>query len=249
MSDSGPRKRAAAMREEQARSARRRRTVVTSSVVVAVLVVAVVIVVVATTGGGGGKTAATNSPPAPTTSAALLTGQPGPEGIVLESGKPLAPAATPADGKTVDGIQCNASEQVAYHIHTHLAMYIDGTLRPLPGGIGIVDPQAQETPEGPFFGATRCYYWLHVHAQDGVIHIESPTQSTYTLGQFFAEWGQPLSATQVGPAKGPVTAYVDGQPFNGNPADIRLASREDVQLDVGSPVVPFHRVDWSHSQL
>ena len=77
---------------------------------------------------------------------------------------------------------------------------------------GIVAPAAQATPESPFYQATQCYYWLHVHvhvhAQDGVIHIESPAGHTYTLGQFFDLWRQPLSANQVGPAKGKLTTYV-----------------------------------------
>ena len=112
-----------------------------------------------------------------------------------------------------------------------------------------LQPVARQTAEGPFSGATQCYYWLHVHAQDGVIHIESPTTRTYTLGQFFAEWGQPLSASRLGPVKGAVTAYVNGKPYSGNPANIRLGSREDVQLEVGSPAVAPKRVDWSKSQL
>lgn len=211
----------------------------------AVLLVAVL--AIAATACGAKK----KSPSAATSSmssSGVLTGPPGPEGIVLETGTPLAPAATPADGKPVNGIQCNSSEQVAYHIHTHLAIYVNGTLRPVPGGIGIVEPEAQQTPEGPFYGATQCYYWLHVHAQDGIIHIESPTTAKYTLGDFFAEWGQPLTATRVGPATGTVTAFVNEQLYKGDPADIPLGSREDVQLDVGSSVPPM-RVDWSKSQL
>lgn len=182
-------------------------------------------------------------------STAVLTGPPGPEGIVLEQGNVLAPASTAATGQTVDGISCQASEQVAYHIHTHLTVYVGGVLRPLPAGVGIVAPVPQQSPHGAFYGASRCYYWLHVHAQDGIIHIESPTQASYTLGQFFDIWRQPLSARQVGPATGTVTAYVDGKPYTGDPAQIPLKSHEDIQLDVGTPAVAPKRVDWSHSQL
>ncbi len=43
-----------------------------------------------------------------------------------------------------------------------------------------------------------CLYPLHVHdGEPNIIHIESPIQKTYTLGNFFDIWGQPLSATQV----------------------------------------------------
>ncbi|MGX7678612.1 hypothetical protein ACSMXN_06915 [Jatrophihabitans sp. DSM 45814] len=180
---------------------------------------------------------------------AVLTGPPGPEGIVLEEGQLLAPASTAADGQTIQGIQCDANEQVAYHIHSHLTVYVNGSLRPLPAGIGIVTPVAEQTPSGVFDTASRCYYWLHVHAQDGVIHVESPTTKDYTLGQFFAIWQQPLSTGQVGPAKGPLTVFVNGVRYGGNPASIVLTSREDIQIDVGTPAVPAKRVDWSTSEL
>ncbi|MBV8162189.1 MAG: hypothetical protein JO265_14815, partial [Acidimicrobiia bacterium] len=201
-------------------------------------------------GGGGG----TKSNPSATrahadVATAILTGPPGPEGIPLEQGDVLAPQTTAASGNTVDGIQCQATEQVAYHIHTHLSVYVDGVLRPIPPGIGIVEPLAQQTQDGPFYGATTCYYWLHVHAQDGVIHVESPSVHVYTLGQFFDEWRQPLTGTAVGSASGPVTVFVDGRPFTGDPRTITLGSREDVQLDVGSPVVPPQKIDWSSTRL
>jgi hypothetical protein len=81
-----------------------------------------------------------------------------------------------------------------------------------------------------------------------VIHVESPTKDTYTLGQFFAIWGQPLTKTRVGPATGKLTVFVDGKPLTGDPASIKLGSRSDIQIDVGTPV-PFQPVDWSNSQL
>jgi len=40
--------------------------------------------------------------------------------------------------------------------------------------------------------------WLHTHAADGIIHTESPVERTYTLGDFFDIWGQPLGRHQVG---------------------------------------------------
>jgi hypothetical protein len=178
-----------------------------------------------------------------------VPGPVGPEGVPLQEGTPLAAAATPAAGQPVDSIECQSSEQVAYHIHTHLAVYVNGQLRPIPGGIGIVTPVAQPTDTVPFYGATDCYYWLHVHTQDGVIHIESPTVTSYTLGQFFTLWGQPLTASEVGPASGVVQVFVDGRPYRGNPADIALASHEDVQIDVGTPAPAPQRVDWSTTGL
>jgi hypothetical protein len=173
----------------------------------------------------------------------------GPEGVPIEQGPLLASAASSATGRTVDGVECNSSEQVAYHVHTHVSVYVDGVLRPMPAGIGIVAPIAQQTPNGAFDAASQCYYWLHVHAQDGVIHIESPSTATYTLGQFFDIWGQPLDATHVGPATGTLTTYVDGRRFVGDPRTIALGSHVDIQIDVGTPAPAPEPVDWSRSGL
>ena len=197
----------------------------------AVLAAAIaVVVIVATTGSSGPQ----------------LGGPPGPEGVTLETGTPLAAAAAvpPAQGSS-SGVGCGA-EQVATHTHTHLAVFVDGALRPIPPGVGMVGTlQSQSTPQGTFVtGSSTCLYWLHTHAQDGIIHVEAPAGRSFFLGQFFAVWGQPLNQNQVGPAKGPVTAYVNGKIWTRALADIPLASHELVQLDVGNPIVPPRAVSF-----
>jgi hypothetical protein len=175
--------------------------------------------------------------------------RPGPEGMMLQTGPPLAPISGAASGATVDGVRCDASEQVDYHIHAHLAVFVDGSPRSIPYGIGVVAPAVASTPRGPFAQATRCYYWLHTHAADGVIHVESPSPRRYTLGDFFDIWRQPLTGARVGPATGRVTAYVDGARYTGDVRSLPLTEREDIQLDVGTPITPPRPVDWSRSQL
>jgi len=169
----------------------------------------------------------------------------GPEGPPLEAGPALAPAASPSLGQTVDGITCERSEQVLFHIHARLTIYVNGKSRQVPYGIGISEPGTQPTPYGRFVVRGACFSWLHTHAADGIIHIESPTQRTYTLGDFFDIWKQPLRATQVGPAKGRVTAYVNGKTWSGNPRSIPLKAHTQIQLDVGRPLVaPVSIPSW-----
>jgi len=156
---------------------------------------------------------------------------------LLSTNSPTLLASTDGQalGQPVDGISCDTSEQVIYHIHAHLAVYTNGKLRIVPEGIGIVPPtQVVQTSAGPFVVAGKCFYWLHSHTADGIIHIESPSQRVYTLGNYFDIWNQPLSLTQVGPAHGQVTSFVDGQPFTGDPRSIPLDAHSVVQLDVGS---------------
>src|SRR5881227_2714022 len=123
-------------------------------------------------------------------------GQLGFEGIPIQTGADVAPANTTQTG-TVNGITCGSKEELAYHIHAHLMVFDNGSSRALPGGIGIPGSQVATTSAGPVAEGGQCIYWLHTHAPDGIVHVESPTARLYTLGQFFDEWHQPLGPSQV----------------------------------------------------
>ncbi len=196
-----------------------------------------------TTAAGGVATATSGSATTSATPAAL-----GFEGVPLEQGPDLAPASTTQTGP-VAGIPCGATEQLAYHIHAHLAVYANGSQRTLPAGIGIPGSVVQQTQQGPVAAGGQCIYWLHTHAPDGVIHVESPTQRVYTLGDFFDEWHQPLSANKVGTATGKVTGSVNGKPWTKDPRSIPLTPHAVIQLSVGTPIVPFRAISWSGTQL
>jgi hypothetical protein len=139
-----------------------------------------------------------------------------------------------AQGGTVDGVACQPTEQVVYHIHQHLAIFVNGTQQTVRAGIGIPGG----TPAQGVVPGGTCLYWLHTHDTSGIIHVESPTQKNYTLGQFFDIWGWPLSTSQVGRATGKVTTYVNGKQYSGDPRSITLTPHEVIQLDVGQVVPP-----------
>ncbi|HUO74682.1 MAG TPA: hypothetical protein VMU39_28185 [Solirubrobacteraceae bacterium] len=193
---------------------------------------------------GSASAASTTS----TTSTGAATAQIGFENVPIEQGADIAPASSTQTG-AVDGITCGPTEQLAYHIHAHLLVYVNGQPRALPGGIGIPGSVVEQSSEGPVAAGGQCIYWLHTHAPDGVIHIESPTRRIYTLGNFFDEWHQPLSATQVGTATGTVTAFVNGKAWTKSLRTIPLEPHAVIQLSVGDPVVPFKTFSWSETQL
>jgi hypothetical protein len=171
-------------------------------------------------------------------------GPEGPEDVAIPNGAPLAGPAAGTAGQVIDGISCQSGEKTLFHIHAHLTIFVKGSPRQVPAGIGIPGARAQSTPRGPFITAGKCFYWLHTHVADGVIHIESPVQRTYTLGEFFDEWGQPLGPGQAGPATGHVTAYYNGRPYHGNPRNIPLTAHAQIQLDVGTPLVAPVSITW-----
>ncbi len=181
------------------------------------------------------------------------SGPPGPEGVALIDAPPLASADTMASGRPVDGITCrrDADQVVAYHIHVHLAIYVNGDQRRLPAGIGITPPRlAEHFPSGLFYdvGPSDCLYWLHVHTADDVIHVEAPAKAVFVLGQFFDIWRQPLGPDQVGPAKGKVTAFLNGREIRYNPRQVPLLRHAVIQLDVGR-IVSFRNVRFHVSEL
>jgi hypothetical protein len=197
---------------------------------------------------GSSNSSSSSSSSSGTTSAGTTSAQMGFEGVPIEAGTDLASAGTTGTG-TVDGIKCGSTEQLAYHIHAHLAVFANGRSRALPGGIGIPGSQVVQSSEGPVANGGQCIYWLHTHAPDGVIHVESPTQRIYTLGNFFDVWRQPLNANRVGSASGKVTALVNGKAWTKSLRDIPLNPHTVIQLSVGSPATPFQKVSWSGTNL
>jgi hypothetical protein len=226
----------ARQRAEEAR--RKRRRLWLAGTAALAVVAAAVGITLAVTGGSSGpslKLAALST--LGTLEPAPAAGPTGPEGVPVPAAQALVSAAGSASGQPVDGISCQASEQTLFHIHAHLTVFVNGSARQIPAAIGIPGAQAQQTAQGPFIGSGTCFYWLHTHAADGIIHIESPVQRTYTLGNFFDEWGQPLGPDQVGPATGHVVAIYNGQVYQGNPRDIPLTKHAQIQLEVGTPLI------------
>ncbi len=147
-----------------------------------------------------------------------------------------APAlADPPTGSPVDGIRCDQMEGAVFHIHQHVTIVDHGKQADIPDDIGR-----------PIVG--QCLYWIHTHTGDGIIHVESPVFRTFTLGQFFDVWGQPLTATAVAGAKaskGQIRVYVNGNQYKGNPRSVELAQHTDIVILVGPPYhVPEPFTDW-----
>ena len=147
-------------------------------------------------------------------------------------------------------IPCDALERTQVHYHASLQI-IDatGTVHPLPSGLGVQGSEASPS----------CFYWLHVHAANkNVIHIESPADRVFTLGDFFKVWntfstynGGPaekldsthVSTLTVAPGQ-TVVIYIDlndgkgPQPYTGDPNAIVLKSHETVTIEVTPPTTP-----------
>jgi hypothetical protein len=183
-------------------------------------------------GGGGTKTRPAKPAPAPA--------------------KDAAPWPAPADPMTLTkkaGLTPETHEFVFLHVHAHLDVFVNGAPVVVPGGIGINidDPsvkrfKAQDGSMG--YGginppcAAPCISPLHTHFVDGVLHTEAKKNQFNTLGEFFTEWAVRLDAKCVGgycKPVAPITIYVDGDAYTGDPRKITLEDKREIAIVIGSP--------------
>lgn len=118
----------------------------------------------------------------------------------------------------------NAMEGSVMHIHQHLDIFLDGKPVAIPAGIGI----AQGVGFSP----------IHVHDGAGVIHVESTTIETFTLGQFFDVWGVRFTSTCIGgycaDSTKALKVYVNGAPYQGDPRQLALAQHQEIVITYGT---------------
>jgi hypothetical protein len=115
-------------------------------------------------------------------------------------------------------------EGTALHIHAHLDVFVNGRRVVVPAGIGI-------DADGRFISP------LHTHDTTGVIHVESPTVRTFTLGQFFGVWGVRFGGGCLGGYCGGhgrlLRVYADGRPV-ARPDRLALAEHEEIVVAFGT---------------
>jgi hypothetical protein len=130
-------------------------------------------------------------------------------------------------------VPCGPSEVFTRHDHAHLTILIHGQIKTVPAFVGIT-------------ATSIC--WLHTHDTSGIIHIEAGDRRAFTLGDFFAEWGQPLSQSTIdGERAGSgesVQATLNQLPEHGDLTAIVLSNHEDIVLQLGPPFLQLQPYVW-----
>ena len=159
------------------------------------------------------------------------------------------PVTQPVVHGSSGDIPCDRLERTQVHYHAALQIFDNGTSHPIKGGIGITGGETSPT----------CFYWLHVHtANQNIIHIESPAQDSFTLGDFFKVWDA-WSTNQGGPHEvlnsttvtttpvetgQQVFVYVDLQDgkgpklYDGDPNNIPLKAHEVITIEIAGAASP-----------
>jgi hypothetical protein len=176
---------------------------------------------------------------------------------------PSPPSTRPAATRAPWGLPVYALSQIGYagltplrgtlfrHDHVHLDVIVDGKKVTVPAGIGLAEPVDSGPCANSGLGkqgdcATRNIYTaevanspIHTHSTSGIIHIEPDGPGTFTLGQFFDEWGVRLDATCVGGyctgGGRELRVYVDGTRVQGDPRSIVLGNHQEIAVVYGSP--------------
>jgi hypothetical protein len=177
---------------------------------------------------------------------------------------PAGPAPTPEKGAVPwpaptnpialtrkAGLTPETHEFVFLHVHAHLDVFVNGRAVTVPAAIGINihDPAVKRIPEpnGSFaYGgisppcALPCISPLHTHDTTGILHTEAKQNEFNDLGQFFTEWNVRLDRRCVGgycKPSAPITVYVDGDAYAGDPRQISLEDRREIAIVIGTPPV------------
>jgi hypothetical protein len=184
---------------------------------------------------GGKKTTVVTTGPAPTTAAVGAVQWPAPPNPMQLTRKA--------------GLVPETHEFLKYHVHSHLDIFANGTPVVVPAGIGIdiANPAVHSgtaTDGSPAYGginppcAEPCISPLHTHYEDGILHTESKTAKPNRLGQFFVEWNVRLTPSCVGSfcrPKTPITTYIDGDRYTGDPRAIGLENLREIAIVIGTP--------------
>lgn len=219
---SAAQQRAAELKAKAAREEKRRRVIAVVVTVVVALGAIGAIVALAVSRGGDENAPAAEGPELP------------------EPNTGMPPWALPENTEAAvekAGLEILGREYFDYHPHTYLEIVNHGEPVQVPANIGI-DVNA------------RALSALHTHTDDGTIHVEAAEEGVFTIGQLFAEWNVRLTEDCVGglcaDEDNDLLFFVNGEPYDGDPNDIRIENHKDVSIayvEAGADFEPTRR-DW-----
>jgi hypothetical protein len=123
------------------------------------------------------------------------------------------------------GLPPLGGEQLAYHIHQNLVIYVNGTQEPVPFGLGLIPP--------------RSFAEIHTHDNSGTIHVEAGATRRFTLGTVFDVWGVLFTKDQIGAYKNHgdtrIRVFSNGKPVTGDPTQLPLRDHQVIVVTYGTP--------------
>ena len=150
-------------------------------------------------------------------------------------------ASAQTDGSPIGNFTCivNQPQEGAYH--AHLSILINNEPQTIPS-FG-----ASPQPAGG-----HCFYTIHDHDASGKIHVTPGSAGgTFTLGQLFQIWNQPLTDTNLAGITGlPIEIFVteNNTVTKVEAADwsnIELKSHREITIGAGTAVTEIPNFTWT----
>jgi hypothetical protein len=149
---------------------------------------------------------------------------------------PPARGAAASSGARIGRLDCARGGDG--RVGAHVELFAHRRVVIVPAGIGMAPPLEAR---GAYVRAPRCSYPLRTREPTGLLELD-PQAGQFTLGDLFAIWGQPLSATRLAGFRAPtgtrVAAYLDGRPWPGDPRALPLRRHAVIVLEVAGHVPP-----------
>lgn len=143
-------------------------------------------------------------------------------------------------GAAIGDFNCIVNPPQTFELHAHLSILVNNEPQTIPQYLGAA-PEAN----------THCFYTIHTHDASGKIHVTPSAAGTFTLGQLFTIWGQPLTSSNVAGISGlPVEIFVtdNGTVTKVEEADwanIELKSHREITIGLGTTVAEIPNFTWS----
>lgn len=182
------------------------------------------------------------SPPPPPPEPAVVVPPLSPTPIDLTDGQPVGErrwSDPQTDGAPLGRFSCVINPPQALQFYAHVSILVNNELQRIPRYLGA-------SPRPP----THCFYAIHTHDATGKIHVTPEAPGTFTLGELFEIWRQPLTNTNVAGIVGlPIEVFVtdNGTTVKVEDTDwaaIELRPRREITIALGTPLEEIPNFTW-----
>jgi len=146
------------------------------------------------------------------------------------------------DGNPIGNFTCVVNTPDAFAFNAHVSILVNNEAQMIPSRIG-----SHTLPAG-----NHCFYTIHTHDSSGKVHVTPDAAGTFTLGELFQIWDQPLTNTNVAGITGlPIEVFVTDNGVvtkveEANWTTIELKSHREITIGVGTPVTEIPNFTWSN---
>lgn len=109
--------------------------------------------------------------------------------VYVESNTGTSTIMTTAIGNNNFPLPCSGDQSLLMHVHPWLRIVVNNHNITIPAYVGATN---------------SCDEPVHTHDASGIIHIESSTNTNFTLGEFFAIWAATYSYAVINNTKAPI---------------------------------------------